>query len=292
MAGRAWQLWPLLLIAGGIGLVLRRTPVEPLAGLAASVVFGLIAGGVIATGSFPVGCGGSPDGAPFSGSSGTFGAQASVEVQLNCGELRISPQDGADWSLNGRGDPDDVPAVDATADRLEVGSGNRGFFGAFRDRQEWQLSLPREAAIDLDAAVNAGTASLDLTGMRLGRLVVDVNAGELHLLAGRATELRELDVELNAVGSPTISLPNLSFSGSIDANVAGSVRICPPDGAGLRLHADDNPTSSNNYAERGLVRVGDAWETPGFAAATVKIELTTDVNVGRLSLEAEGSCGG
>ncbi len=292
MAGRAWQLWPLLLIAGGIGLILRRTPVEPVASLAGSVIFGLIAGGVIATGSIPVGCGGSAEGTPFSSTSGGLGATATVEVQLNCGELQITPQDGAEWSLNGRADPDDVPAVVASADRLEVDSGNQGFFGAFRDRQVWELSLPREPAIDLDAAVNAGGAVLDLTGMRIGRLVVDVNAGDLQLLAHGATELRELDVELNAVGSPTISLPNLSFSGSIDANVAGSVRICPPGGAGLRLHTDDNPTASNNYAERGLVRVGDAWETPGFDSAAVRIELTTDVNVGRLSLEAEGNCGG
>ena len=292
LAGRAWQLWPLLLIAGGIGLVLRRTPIEPLASLAASVVFGLIAGGVIATGSLPVGCGGSSDGTPFSGTSGALGATSTVEVRLNCGELRIAPQDGADWSLNGRADPDDVPEVVASADRLEVGSGNRGFFGPFRDRQVWELSLPREPAIDLDVAVNAGSATLDLAGMRIGRLVVDVNAGDLRLLARDAAALRELDIELNAVGSPAISLPNLSFTGSINANVAASVQICPPDGAGLRLHADENPTATNNYAERGLVRVGDAWETPGFATAAVRIELTTDVNVGRLNLEAEGGCGG
>ena len=52
---RAWTLWPLLLISAGIGLLLRRTPLEFVGGLLTAATLGLIGGALIAGGAIPFG---------------------------------------------------------------------------------------------------------------------------------------------------------------------------------------------------------------------------------------------
>ena len=47
---RWWSLWPLLLVAAGIGLVLRRTPIDFAGGLLTAGTLGVMAGSVLATG--------------------------------------------------------------------------------------------------------------------------------------------------------------------------------------------------------------------------------------------------
>ncbi len=46
----AWTLWPLILVGIGLGLVLRRTPLEGLGGLIVAGVFGIIIGGLLRRG--------------------------------------------------------------------------------------------------------------------------------------------------------------------------------------------------------------------------------------------------
>ena len=52
---RAWELWPLILIGIGLGLVLQRTRVAIVGGLVVSVTFGLIVGGWFAVGCRRIG---------------------------------------------------------------------------------------------------------------------------------------------------------------------------------------------------------------------------------------------
>src|SRR5258705_11151382 len=66
VAARAWQLWPLLLVAGGVSLLLTGRPGAPLGGLLAAICLGVIAGGLIGSGAgIPfVGCGSRDGGTP------------------------------------------------------------------------------------------------------------------------------------------------------------------------------------------------------------------------------------
>lgn len=285
----AWRLWPLLLIAGGIGLLLRRTPFEILGGLLSAAVFGVILGSVIATGSLPVGCGGEPATTAIQGTGGELASSADVRLRINCGELTVEAQPGSGWSLEGVAD--DQPRVSAAASELEIESQSGGAFGVLGDRERWTVRLPTDPAIGLEIGVNAGGATVDLGGANLDRFEVQVNAGSATVDLRDVAAIGDFEVQLNAAGDPRFILPALSFSGSIEANAAGNVRLCPPAGAGLRLIVNDNITASNNYAERGLVRDGDAWETPGYDSATVQIELRTIVNAGSYNLEPEGACG-
>ena len=47
---QAWELWPLILIGVGLGLILRRTPFHFVGGLLVAATFGTILGAVLAGG--------------------------------------------------------------------------------------------------------------------------------------------------------------------------------------------------------------------------------------------------
>src|SRR6478609_4538134 len=93
----AWQLWPLLLVGVGGGLVLARTRADVIGTLIAAGTAGLMAGGLLVTGLPGVGegfaaCGIGPgtDGTPFAEQRGTFGAEADVSIRLDCGSVDVT----------------------------------------------------------------------------------------------------------------------------------------------------------------------------------------------------------
>lgn len=288
-ASRAWTLWPILLVLGGLGLVLRRSRVEPLTGMATAATFGVIVGGVFASGTVPLAsCGDSGASRAFAPQSGDIGGARTVELELSCGELTVATAAGTGWSLGGVDEDGRGPRVEASGDELSIRGPDVGnVLGA---RAQWQVTLPQAVEIDVDAQLNAGTARFDLDGAQLALLKLTVNAGGATLDLRGVAALRELDVQFNAVGNPQILLPERSISGSIEGNAAGGIRLCPPRGAGLRLTPSDSVAASHNYAERGLVRDGDAWETPGYDAASARIDLRTEVTAGSFVLEPEATC--
>jgi hypothetical protein len=293
---RAWTLWPLFLVAIGLSLMLRATRFEALGTLLTATTAGVIAGGLLASGFVPFGTCGDRNGdsannaVAFGPQQGTLEASADADITLNCGDLTIAVAEGSAWSVDGVG-PKGGPRIDAAPGHLTIESRNASGFDFLDARSRWTVKLPASSTVDLTTQVNAGTARIDLGTAKLGNVNVGANAGQLTLDLSRVAAITGLDVTLNAVGDSRISLPAVSVRGVIHANAA-SVDLCAPAGVGLRLTPNDNPTSSNNYREQGLVRNGDAWETPGYATAQAKVDIETTVNAGSFNLEQEGSCGG
>jgi hypothetical protein len=287
LAARAWQLWPLLLVAIGLSIVGRGGLVESIAGLAFPVVFGLMLGGVLASGNVPfAGCGSGSAARAFETRSGTFGAAASVEIDLPCGDLQLTAVSGNDWQVAGSDEDGDGPDIEARADRLEVRSDGFGFF----ERQpRWEVDIPTTPTVSLDTSINAGDGRLDLGGATLGQVSLGVNAGDgrldLSIVNGMAGPV---SVDVNA-GSAVVLLPNQTLSGEIGVN-AGSVVVCTPAGAGIRITTSENITASYDFQRRGLVQAGTTWETPGFASAAVRIELHAEANAGSIALDREQDC--
>jgi hypothetical protein len=288
----AWQLWPLIPIGIGIGLLLRRTNLEPLGGLIVAGTFGLMLGGVLTVGigGFAAGCsitGG--EGVAFARQSGTLDSDARVDLNLNCGELTVATAAGSDWALEGTSEPGHEPQVRSSGDRLSVESrANRGIFDGAPDR--WTVTLPLDPATLLSATVNAGSGRLGLAGLRVPSVSLSLNAGDMRVDLGDAAEVGSLSASANA-GSLKLTLPARNLVGSISVN-AGSIDLCIPDGVGLRFRASDNLTGSNNFGSRGMAKSGDTWETPGFASSGTQIELSTSANVGSITLNPDGGCGG
>ena len=171
---RAWQLWPLLIVAAGIGLVLRRTRFDFLGGLIAAATFGLIAGGLLSVGldasSIGISCGGNAD-RPIATQQGSLNGRATVDVEFGCGELAIGTASGDGWTLSGSSGDGSGPRIDSGADHLTLRGNNSagGLFG-IGTRQDWNLVLPQNPTLDVDVQSNAATGTFALGGAHLGRM--------------------------------------------------------------------------------------------------------------------------
>ena len=293
----AWQLWPLLLIGAGVGLVLARTRAAFVGGLIVAVTAGLMAGGLLATGIEGFGngfsaCGVGPgnDGTPFAEQRGTFGASAEVSVQLDCGSVEVATAAGSAWNVAGTSHDGRPPSISAGTDRLVVESEATSPRVGFTTGAgvAWDVVLPQAPRTSFDLQVNAGSARAVLDGMTLDRVGADVNAGSAFLDLGQVTTANTLDATVNA-GSLSVNLPSSSLEGSLTAN-AGSIEVCAPTGVDLRFHAKDTPLGGNNFEEAGLVQDGSTWSTPDFGTHAVRIELSTGANLGSITLNPDGGC--
>jgi hypothetical protein len=294
---RAWQLWPLILIGIGLGLVLERTRLAVLGGLVVAVTFGLMGGAVLAAGfGSPIGIttcgfGGDGGGEPFAEQRGAFaGTDARVTLDMSCGEVVVTAADAAGWTLAGTSHDGLPPDVDAGGDRLAVRAPGRDGLELVQEGWRWDVALPRAVPLDLDLSLNAGTARVALPGAVVTGLDVDVNAGDARVDLGQATGTERVTGSVNA-GSLSLILPRPggALGGTLSVN-AGSIELCVPDGVPLRLRMGDAALGSNNFEDRGLVRTGETWSTPGFDGSGESIGLNLSANLGSITLDPEDGC--
>lgn len=286
-----WQLWPVLLIAIGLGILLSRGPWAWIGGAFAAAVLGVLAAAVVQTGVVPfVGCSGSGEaGTPFEGQSGQLASSTSFDVSFSCGDLTLTSASGAGWSVEGSSQDGRAPRVTTSDQGVTIEPRDRSVIGFGGARESWRVAVPRDPTIDLGVTLNAGSGRLVLEGVHLRGVDVTVNAGSLSTDLRGAAAVDNIDGTINA-GSSVTWLPNLPLQGSISVN-AGSLVICAPEGLGLRLNTGDNPISSNDFDRAGLVKTSDGWETPGYATAAIRTELDVSANAGSLSLNPSQPCG-
>jgi hypothetical protein len=217
---------------------------------------------------------------------GSFEGAASVDLRLACGDVSVTAAPGSGWQLEAGNGRSAVAVVDASANRLSVASSDRErMFDFVRGPDVWRLSLPTANTLDLTAEVNAGRGRFDLAGTRLGDMWLTVNAGEATVDLAGATVAR-LSTSVNAA-KVSLHLPATEdFRADLVVN-AGALTICSPSELGLRIH-DQVVLGSTTYA--GLVRVGDAWESPGYSMANHRADVTISVNVGSVDVNSPGGC--
>ena len=107
--------------------------------------------------------------------------------------------------------------------------------------------------------MNAAEATIDVSGVDLLALTAQANAGQLRVVAEDAT-LVDLDVSANAAS--VVMVLGGDTSGSVSAN-AGSIDVCVPDDAALRIEVEEQFAFGTNLDGQGLERVGDTWRRSG-----------------------------
>jgi hypothetical protein len=293
---RAWELWPLILIGIGLGLVLERTRLAVLGSLVVAITFGLMGGALVASGiQGPIGitsCGGGADrGDPFAEQRGSFAGAADVDLDLDCGELTLDTSGGNGWTFAGRSPNGEPPAITSSDTSLRVRSPQRSGVSLGDEGSRWELGLPSGVALSsLSLSINAGSADARPDGASVTGLSVSVNAGSATVDLGRTSDLSAVSGSVNA-GSLSLTLPRPpeALSGSLSVNV-GSLDLCVPEGAPLRIRTGDSPLGSNNFESRGLTRNGTTWTTPGFETAAGTIDLRISTNLGSVTLDPEDGC--
>ncbi len=242
---------------------------------------------------FPgTGCGSSTSGVAFPTRNGSIDESAgTVDLRIDCGNLTRRSRVRHRLDRRGHGCQRDRPRSDLK-----------------RHDANGQVDRPRRAGlrpvreprgVERDPARRAeprpvGPRQRGLGDRRSGRRDARRDGPRARTpdrrpsTSGQTRAIESLDARLNA-GSLSLTLPNLSFDGSIEAN-AGSVKLCAPDGAALRLHTDGSNLASFDYSGQGLVQDGETWTTPGFDTAAVKIDLRTQANAGSFALNPEAGC--
>jgi hypothetical protein len=286
-----FSLWPLLLIAWGLGLLLRRTPVEWVGGAISAVVLGVMAGGALATGFNPGsfgGCGGDGPGTAFPEQRGQLATGGQVNVEFNCGTLAITAADGADWSVSGTDARGRGPEVESTGSTVSIGTPHGSFFND-AGRNDWTVAVPRAAALGLGITLNAGQGTADLAGANLSTASLTVNAGEFDLDLANAVQLGDVNATVNA-GQATLNLPSGDRSANLSLN-AGNLEVCVPADAPVRV-SWSGALGSNDLDESGLTEVDDdVWVSSGFSETAPHLELRVSANAGSFDMTIGGGCG-
>jgi hypothetical protein len=267
-----WQtllrLWPLLLIAAGLDLLIGRRS-APAAVLVVVVLLAIVAAAVWWSGAWW------SRGIPVVGETVTQtlggATRADVAIGMSAGTLSLRANDDSADLVNGT-------IKRASRDQLErtfALNGDTAFF-TLRDRGAsgwmppfargrsdqviWDLRLNREVPMLLKVDTGAGTATLDLTGMRITDL--DVNTG---------------------VGTTTVTLPQ---EGRVRAQINGGVgqtTVTIPAGVAVRIEAS---AGLGQVQVRGdYQRQDKLYLSPGYDTAANRVDLHVNGGVGSITIE-------
>jgi hypothetical protein len=291
LVGQWPQLWPLLLIGWGVGLLLRSTPIDWLGGAVAAITFGIMGGGLIATGAgglpFATGCASNAPAVAFGNRNGALDSTAQVNLEFNCGTLAVHADEGSAWSLTGSDRDGSGPKVTSTSSLVSIEPDDGGGFPG-TGRSAWDVSIPRTPDITLGLTLNAGDGTVDLAGASISSTTMTLNAGQITFDLGATETAGDVNATVNA-GSAAIGLPGGERDVNLSLN-AGSLTVCLPAGAPVRV-SWAGALGSNNFASAGLTRVDDTtWTSSGLDNLEPHTELHVSANAGSFELQFGGTC--
>ena len=140
----AERLWPVALIAIGIGVILDRTRIAAIGTIVSSIVFGLLIGGALSVGVGAIGCPGAGGPATPATGGGTLAGPADVSITLDCGTSSVETTPGASWSISGTAAEDHQPVIDAGPSSLHISPPQAGIFDIGGSRSDWDVRLPTD----------------------------------------------------------------------------------------------------------------------------------------------------
>jgi hypothetical protein len=280
------RLWPVALMAIGVGIVLRRSRYALVAGIVGAMLPGLVLGGGLAIAPrHGLDCGAGDQSGRTSTQRGTLPGPAAIQVDSSCGSIAIGTQSGADWQLVSSGDAGREPDVSLTGDSLQVASvGGEDWSWLESGRDTWSLMLPTTPMELLRVNVDAGRASLALPGANFGTVVLTGSGAEIvaDLTGARVVEL---DGTLD-FGRMAIQLPQGTYSGRFRIG-AGELRLCTP--FGLAVHVDFAGTP-REVRVNGLRTDATEWQTDNYLLSGARVDLTVKVNFGNVLINPIGGC--
>jgi hypothetical protein len=261
--GTIWKLWPILLIAIGLEIILgRRVSCGGMLVIVIVVVIGT--GAVLWTVA-----GGDGERTVESFAWPMEGVErAEVELDLGVGKLELgSESDMGDLLV---ADLDLAPG-DEVSQRVSVGGdvargrivSDRPFFslpGIFgRKGSEWDLKLNSRVRWEIEVNSGVGETRLDLSDLRVSDFRLD-----------------------SGVGSVDVTMPRRGTVRAVVDGGVGDIRIDIPEGVQARVRVDRGigDLKIGNRFERH----GDYYETESFGGAESFIDLEIDIGVGSVTV--------
>jgi hypothetical protein len=282
----ALRLWPLAVVAIGLGLVLRRTELRVPALVLGAALPGLVLGAAFAVAPrFSDVCSSGAEGASMATTQGTFDGPATVTVRSACGSLDVTTASGNGWQLDAGNTTGRTPSVESSVRSLSIDTGADRDDAYLDGRDAWDLTLPTSDLERLSVVVTAGRGLIDLPGANVEQLALTANAAAMAVDASAAS-IGELSVVVN-VGSLSIRLPAAGdLTGSLRVG-AGDLRICAPPELGLRVTSKG---VSDQVIVNGLRQTASVWQSPTYASATHRADLSVSSTFGAVEIDPIGGC--
>lgn len=233
-----------------------------------------------------------------------------VDVRFGAGSLTISAGDGealfdGQFAYNVRAWEPEVRYQDGELsiqqDRSEsIPLTDRGI------RNEWDLTFSPNVPLEINLRMAAGEGSLDLTGLQLEELDLDMGAGGLEVRFDDPNrhEMRRLTVDAGAgelhvsgighAGPERVRVQGgagdvrLDFTGAwrdsseVDVTAGvGQVTLLLPSDVGVRVERDGGLTV---IEARDFQRLGDAFVNDAFGEAAIELRIRIVAGVGNIEL--------
>jgi len=281
------RLWPLALVAIGVGIVLRRSQVSLPTGVLAAALPGLLLGGALSLAPGWVGdCGARAESANVTTQQGTFDGPATVSVTTGCGSTVITAAPGNGWQFQSGNSQGRAATLRSSARSLSIDAGAHErwpFFDAVRDT--WHLTLPTTEIDGLSLVTNGGHSQVSLPGAKVGQMTLAVNASEVVLDASDAS-VANLTGTVR-VGRLSIELPSAgAVVGSFRLG-AGELELCSPPGTELHISFTG---PAREVTVEGRHEDGSEWTSPGYVSAQNRADLRVNVEFGAVKINPVGGC--
>jgi hypothetical protein len=267
------RFWPLLIVALGLDLIIgRRKVISPLIGALVGLLLVAIVGWLVLTSPMVALSPATTQSVSYPASGLTAAAGT---INMPVGRLQIaksvesanlvSGQISLTSGLSLNQDFQNSNASSASYSLSANGPSGYVSFGSFTDSNRWDLKLSPEVALDLDIRTGAGDQIIDLSGLKITRLSVNL-----------------------AVGSAQVTLPaSGSFSGEIKGAV-GEIIVWVPRGALARFSFDTALTSVSvppEWGSAGSILAGhQVFTTPGASSSSQVMDLSIGEAVGSVSI--------
>jgi hypothetical protein len=262
------RLWPVLLIAAGVDLLIGRRSMLTSALVVLLLMAGLV--GAIWWARFwqpgEVAISGETISQPLSGAR-----SADIDIGMGAGQLRIGALNESDNLVEGRIAQSNGPQV---ARDVSMNGENATFklhsqnawvfpFGERRgERVEWNLLFNRDIPLRLHVDTGAGQATLDLARLQIANL--DVNIG---------------------VGQATLTLPQRGQFGARINGGVGQTTVIIPAGMAARVAAT---TGLGQVQVIGnFQRDGKFSVSPDYESAASRVDMTVNGGIGAITIRQE-----
>lgn len=295
--GTLWQLWPIFLIAIGLDLlVARRSPI--LGAVVALGTIGLVIALVVAGTSLGISRNPEVITEQFSEELGNADS-ARIDLNFSVGpaEIRLL-EDSNDLFQAEISHLGEVQFTSSGTNRKTIQldtkelSFNSGWFDFVNERElKWDVAISPEIPIELDISGGVGEADLDLSGLDLTDLSIDVGVGKFRVVLPAANDSYAAKIG-GGVGETYIEVAEgADVRLDIDGGV-GEFTIRLPADAAVRLDASIGVGRVRVPANFRQISGGDSdfvgedgvWETAGFDSADHRIFITFNGGVGGLIL--------
>jgi len=262
-----FRLWPVLLVAAGLDLLLGRRSIW--GSLLALVLTVAIVAGVLWL--FGSGIIRGREAAAEEVAQALGGAtQARVIIAPAVGSLRVESLAESDnliagviHPVSGENVNRDFTVEGETATFTLQSAGSFGpftpFFGSWGGEPGWDLGLNGEVPLELEVSMGVGESDLDLEELQVSDLTVSMGVGQTTVV-------------LPAVGR---------FQAKIDGAIGQTVVVIPR-GMEARVQVDTGLAGSRLPA--GYRQQDDVYTSPGYASAEDRVDLEVSQAIGNVSI--------